>query len=135
MSHALLADLLVGLHLLFVAFVVLGGLLVLRWPRAAWIHLPAAVWGALIEFTGGICPLTPLEQALRSRAGQAGYRGGFVEHYLLPILYPAGLSRDVQLVLGGLVIVVNLTVYALALRRRRSSPPRSAPTAASRRAG
>jgi hypothetical protein len=133
-SPSLLADLVVGLHLLFVAFVVLGGLLVLRWPRAAWIHLPAAVWGALIEFTGGVCPLTPLEQALRRRAGQVGYHGGFVEHYLLPVLYPAGLTRNVQVVLGALVIAANVTVYALALRRRRSSPPRSAPAAASRRA-
>jgi hypothetical protein len=135
LPYTLLADLIVGLHLLFVAFVVLGGLLVLRWPRVAWVHLPAAVWGAVIEFTGGVCPLTPLEQALRRRAGQAGYHGGFVEHYLLPVLYPAGLTRNVQVVLGAVVIAANVTVYALALRRRRSSPPRTAPAAASRRAG
>ena len=127
-----LADLVVGVHVLFVAFVALGGLLVLRWPRVAWLHLPAAVWGALIEFTGGVCPLTPLEQALRRRAGEGGYRGDFVEHYLLPALYPHGLTRRAQLVLGLLVIAANLTIYALVLRRR-STAPRTPPTAAPRR--
>jgi Protein of Unknown function (DUF2784) len=84
------------------------------------LHLPAAVWGALIEFQGWICPLTPLEKSLRAAAGQAGYRGGFIEHYLLPVLYPAGLTGQVQLILGSLVIVVNLIVYWLVLRRRRA---------------
>jgi hypothetical protein len=124
-----LADLVVGVHVLFVAFVALGGLLVLRWPRVAWLHLPAAVWGALIEFTGGVCPLTPLEQSLRRRAGEGGYRGDFVEHYLLPALYPDGLTRRAQLALGLLVIAANLTIYALVLRRR-STAPRTPPAAA-----
>ncbi len=121
MLYRLLADLVVVLHALFVAFVVAGGLLVLRRPRLALLHLPAAVWGALIEFSGWICPLTPLEKSLRAAAGQVGYRGGFIEHYLVPVLYPAGLTRGVQLVLGALVIAVNLGVYATLLWRRRPS--------------
>ena len=121
MLYRVLADLVVVLHALFVAFVVAGGLLVLRWPRLALLHLPAAVWGALIEFSGWICPLTPLEKSLRASAGQVGYEGGFIEHYLLPVLYPAGLTRGVQLVLGTLVIAVNLAVYATLLWRRKPS--------------
>ena len=119
-----LADLLVLLHLVFVAFVGLGGLLVLRWPRLAWAHLPAVVWGAGIELTGGICPLTPLEHELRRKAGEAAYRGDFVSHYLLPVLYPAGLTRGAQLGLAVLVVGVNLVMYAVVLRRRRSTAPR-----------
>lgn len=119
MAYRILADLVVGLHALFVAFVVVGGLLALRWPRVAVLHLPAAVWGALIEFQGWICPLTPLEKWLRSLAGEAGYQGGFVEHYLLPVLYPPGLTRSVQLLLGSLVIAVNVVVYGFLLYRSR----------------
>jgi hypothetical protein len=122
MAYRILADLVVGLHALFVVFVILGGLLALRWPWVAAAHLPAAVWGALIELNGWVCPLTPLEKSLRAAAGQAGYQGGFIEHYLLPVLYPAGLTRGVQLVLGSLVIAVNLVVYALLLRRRTIAP-------------
>ena len=107
-----LADLLVLAHLLFVAFVMAGGALLIRWPRLIWLHLPAAIWGAYIELAGGICPLTPLENQLRMQAGQDGYSGGFVDHYLLPILYPANLTLPVQQVLGGLVILVNLAIYA-----------------------
>lgn len=107
-----LADLLVVVHLLFVVFVMAGGFLLLRWPRLAWLHLPAALWGAWIEFSGGICPLTPLENRLRVLSGEDGYHGGFVEHYLLPILYPAQLTHAVQLWLGGAVVAVNLGVYA-----------------------
>jgi Protein of Unknown function (DUF2784) len=118
MMYRILADLVVGVHALFVAFVVIGGLLALRWPWVAALHLPAAVWGALIEFQGWICPLTPLENSLRAAAGEAGYRGGFIEHYLLPALYPAGLTGGVQLVLGSAVIAVNLVVYGLVLARR-----------------
>jgi hypothetical protein len=83
------------------------------------VHLPTAVWGALIEFQGWICPLTPLENSLRAAAGEAGYQGGFIEHYLLPVLYPAGLTRGVQLALGSVVIAVNLAVYGLLLARWR----------------
>jgi Protein of Unknown function (DUF2784) len=114
-----LADLILALHLVFVLFVVLGGLLVLRWPRAAWLHVPAAIWGVLIEFTGWICPLTPLENSLRTRGGEAGYNGGFIEHYIQPLLYPAGLTRSTQVVLGSLVLVLNLTAYGIALSRTR----------------
>ena len=112
------ADLVLVVHLAFVLFVVLGGLFVLRWPRAAWLHLPAVLWGAGIEFVGGICPLTPLEIHLRRLGGEAGYAGGFVEHYILPVLYPEALTREIQYVLGGLVVGLNLAIYAIALRRR-----------------
>jgi hypothetical protein len=115
---ALLADLVVVLHLTFVLFVVLGGLLVLRWPRVAYFHIPAAIWGAVIELAGWLCPLTPLENWLRRQAGSIGYAGGFVDHYILPILYPNALSRDIQLLLGFLVIAVNLTIYGYVFRRK-----------------
>jgi hypothetical protein len=95
-TYRLLADLVVVVHLGFVAFVVAGGLLVLRWPRLAWAHLPCAVWGALIEFAGWVCPLTPLENDLRRLGGEAGYEGGFVERYLTSVLYPHGLTRTHQ---------------------------------------
>jgi nitrate reductase gamma subunit len=120
MAYRILADLVVGVHVLFVVFVVAGGLLALRWPWAAAVHLPAAVWGTLIEFRGWICPLTPLENSLRASAGQAGYQGGFIDHYLMPVLYPAGLTQSVQLVLGSLVIAVNVVVYGLLVLRRRA---------------
>lgn len=129
MAYRILADLVVGVHALFVVFVVAGGLLVLRWPWVAAVHLPAAVWGALIELRGWICPLTPLENSLRASAGQAGYAGGFIEHYLLPVLYPAGLTGRIQLVLGALVIAVNAVVYAMLLRRWRSGTAASATSA------
>jgi len=115
-----LADLVLALHLVFVLFVVLGGLLVVRWPRAAWLHIPAAIWGVLIEFTGWICPLTPLENSLRTRGGAAGYNGGFCEHYIQPLLYPAGLTRSTQVVLGSLVLALNLTAYGIMVSRMRS---------------
>jgi hypothetical protein len=120
---AFLADLVLGVHFIFVLFVVLGGLLVLRWPRVAYLHIPTAIYGAAIEFGGWICPLTPLEKSLRARAGGAGYEGGFIEHYILPILYPSALTRDIQLALGVLVLAVNLLIYGYALRRRRTPHP------------
>jgi hypothetical protein len=118
MIFGLLADFLVAVHFAFLLFVVLGGLLVARWPRATWLHLPAAAWGAFIELSGGICPLTPWEQSLRRRAGQAGYTGGFIEHYLIPVLYPSGLTPTIQLGLGAAVIAINVAVYRWAWRRR-----------------
>jgi len=114
----ILADLVVGLHFVFVVFVVAGGLLVLRWPKVAFVHLPAAVWGAAIEFAGWVCPLTPLENSLRRQAGESGYSTGFLEHYLLPVLYPSALTRDTQLLLGAAVIGINLAIYVYVLRRR-----------------
>lgn len=113
MIYRLLADCLVLVHLAFIVFVVAGGFLVLWRPSCRWIHLPAAVWGALIEFTGWICPLTPWEQALRLKAGLVGYTGGFIEHYILPVLYPQGLTPGVQIALGFLVIGVNVAIYAV----------------------
>lgn len=104
-------------HLLFVVFAVAGGFLVFRWPRWAWLHLPAAVWAALVELAGMYCPLTPLENRLRQQAGAAGYEDGFVSHYILPVLYPAGLTSDIQVVLGIGVVALNGAVYLLAWRR------------------
>ena len=118
LPYRLLADALVLLHAAFVLFVVLGGLLVWRWPRVAWLHIPAVCWGAGIEFLGGICPLTPLENEWRRLAGEQGYTGGFVDHYVTGLLYPDGLSRTFQVVIGLFVLAVNLAVYALVLRRR-----------------
>ncbi len=119
MTYRLLADAVLLFHLAFILWVVLGGLLVLRWPRAAWFHIPLAAWGAWVEFSGWICPLTPLELHLRALGGQAGYEGGFIEHYLFPLLYPVGLTRVHQWVLGGIVLLVNGLVYGWALTRRR----------------
>ena len=107
------------LHLAFVAFAVAGGLLALRWRWVPLLHLPALAWAAYVEFTGRICPLTPLENALRAAGGAAGYEGGFVEHYLLPVLYPAQLTRSLQWGLGTGLVVFNLTVYAAVLWRAR----------------
>jgi hypothetical protein len=118
--YGMLANVVLVLHLAFVLFVVLGGLLVLRRPPIAWLHLPAAAWGAAIEFAGGICPLIPLENRLRALAGEQGYGSGFVEHYLLAWLYPEGLTRDVQIALGAGVLAVNAGLYAWLLARRRS---------------
>lgn len=118
MTAAVLADLVVLLHLAFILFVMLGGLLVLRRRRLMWLHLPVAAWGAAIEFVGWICPLTPLENRLRAAAGEAGYSGGFIEHYLIPLIYPAGLTRELQWLLGALVLLVNAAVYWRVLRGR-----------------
>lgn len=114
-----LADLVVVLHLLFVAFALFGGLLARRWPRAAWLHLPAAAWAVLMEYAGWPCPLTPLEQWLRRQAGEAGYAGGFVEHYLLPLLYPPELPPPTRWLLGSVVLAVNAAVYGCGWRRGR----------------
>ncbi|MEP7151716.1 MAG: DUF2784 domain-containing protein [Nitrospira sp.] len=111
MWYRLGADLVLLLHLTFVLFVMAGGLLVLKRPRLAWVHLPAVAWGAVVEFTGWICPLTPLENALRTLAGASIYDAGFIQHYLLPLLYPADLTRGSQLILGMIVIGVNVALY------------------------
>jgi Protein of Unknown function (DUF2784) len=118
MAFRILADATVVLHLVFVLFVVLGGVLVARWPQVAWVHLPAAGWGAWVEFASWVCPLTPLENWLRRQGGGPAYTATFIEHYLVPILYPSSLSRELQWGLGGLVLVVNAVVYLLVLRRR-----------------
>jgi hypothetical protein len=111
MIYRILADTVLVLHLAFVLFAVGGGLLVLYRRSVAWLHVPAAAWAALISLAGWICPLTPLENALRRMGGEAGYAGGFVEHYLLSVLYPDGLTRGVQVALGVGVLVLNLVVY------------------------
>ena len=117
MGYRLAADALVLAHGAFILFVVFGGLLALRWRWMALLHAPAAVWGVLVEAAGWMCPLTPLEVSLRIAAGEAGYSGGFVAHYLLPAIYPAGLTRGIQFALAALVLTINLAVYAAVLRR------------------
>ena len=119
MLYRLLADLVLVVHLLFIAFVVAGGFAAIRWPRLAWAHVPWFVWGALIEFAGWICPLTPLEVRLRIASGQAGYSGGFIERYLLPVIYPGALNREIQIWLGMSVLALNAVAYAWLLRRLR----------------
>lgn len=118
-----LADVLLVVHLLFILFVVFGGVLALRWPRAAWLHLPLAAWGAYTALAGVICPLTPWENALRRAAGAEGYAGGFIEHYLMPVVYPPEMSRPVHIGLGAAALLWNLAVYAWVIRRRRRRKP------------
>lgn len=125
MMFRLLANATVALHLTFVLFVVGGGLLVIRWPRLAWAHIPAAVWGAWVEFSGWVCPLTPMENWLRQQAGQAVYTASFVDRYVLPVLYPPALSRETQWLLGAFVLVVNVGVYLPVLRRYASGRRRA----------
>lgn len=114
-----LAFFLVITHLVFVAFALVGGVAVLRWPRLAWIHLPAVAWGAWVQFAHRICPLTPLENWLRVRAGEAAYSSGFIEHYVAPVLYPSRMGSGLQVLLGGLLIAVNVCAYAVVWRRHR----------------
>jgi hypothetical protein len=116
---ALAADAVVALHAGFILFALLGAALLVRWPRLVWLHLPALAWGSWIELSGGICPLTPLENDLRAAAGQQGYAGGFIDHYLTPIIYPAGLTRATQLVFAGLLIGINALLYLRFWRARR----------------
>lgn len=120
MLFRVLANAVVLAHAAFIVFVVLGGFIALRWRWVAWLHVPAAVWGSLIEFAGWVCPLTPLENFFRARAGEAGYAGGFMEHYVLHLIYPNGLTRPVQWTLGGVALLVNVTVYTVYVIRRRN---------------
>lgn len=122
MPYRLLADLIVIVHFAFMLFVVTGGVLALRWPKVAWVHVPAATWAALIEFFGWVCPLTPFEIALRHRGGEAAYTGGFIAHYLMSVLYPEGLTRAIQVALGVLVLTLNGVVYAVWVARARRQP-------------
>jgi hypothetical protein len=114
------ADAVLVVHLAFVLFVVFGALLVLRWPKLALVHVPAAIWGALVELNGWICPLTPLEVTLREAAGGTGYRGDFLQHYIVALLYPEELTRTMQLGLGGLVVLINAAIYVVIARRARA---------------
>jgi hypothetical protein len=117
--YRLLADLIVLVHFFFILFVIFGGVLVLRNPRFAALHVPIALWGALIEFTSWPCPLTPLELALRKRGGEAGYAGGFIDHYIMSIIYPPGLTRGMQISLGIAVLAINALVYWKVIARLR----------------
>ena len=121
MLSRIAADLVLAVHLGFIVFVILGGLLLLRFPKIMYLHIPAAVWGAFVEISGRICPLTTWENDLRQRAGESGYAESFVEHYLVPIIYPAGLTRDVQLTLAGIVVFANIVIYAWLLYRWNKS--------------
>ena len=123
-TAALTADIIVLLHFSFILFVSTGGLLVLRWPRLAWLHLPCVAWGVLIEVSGGICPLTPLELRYRHAAGDPGYSGDFIDRYLLPVIYPSGLTRSLQIGLGLALLLFNLIVYVTVWRRQRKAPAR-----------
>lgn len=120
MIFRLLADAVLVLHLGFILFVVLGGFLVLRRPRLAWLHVPVFLWGAAIEFGGWICPLTPLEKWLRELGGEGAYAGGFVEHYVTALIYPEGLTRNIQLLIGAGVLTINAAVYLRLWQRRRA---------------
>ncbi|MGB1036803.1 MAG: DUF2784 domain-containing protein [Candidatus Puniceispirillales bacterium] len=117
MFYHVAAEVIVVIHFLFICFVVAGGFLVLRWRWLAWIHLPVVAWGALVELMSWVCPLTPLENWLRRAAGGQGYEGGYIEHYLLPIIYPAGLTHEIQIMLGLFVIAINLIIYSFVIRR------------------
>ncbi len=120
MTFRVLADLTVVVHFGFVLFVVFGGLLVVRWRRLAWLHVPAVCWGAWTEFAGVVCPLTPLENWLRAQGGESAYTSTFIEHYIVPVLYPSSLTRGVQMILGAIVIVLNAAAYTMILRRART---------------
>lgn len=116
MTYQLAAAAVALTHLAFIVFVLLGGLLLLKWPKLAWIHLPAAVWGVLIEFFGWWCPLTKWENYFLREAGRAGYDGGFVAHYLMPLIYPAGLTRGTEIAIGLLVLIINVSIYVKVFR-------------------
>lgn len=123
MFSQITADMVVLFHLAFIVFVTAGGVLLFRWPGLVWLHGPCVVWAVTVQLTGWICPLTPLETALRRAAGGGGYDGGFVDHYVIPLIYPPGLTRDTQYLLGAIVVSVNLAIYAalfIIKRRRRS---------------
>ena len=122
-SYQFAADVVLVVHLIFIAFVVFGGVAVFKFPMAAWVHIPAAAWGVYVELSGRVCPLTTLEVELRLAGGGSAYTESFIEHYLEPVIYPAGLSREVQFWLGAAVVLINAGIYAyfyyLRLRRRR----------------
>lgn len=121
MLYRLAADAVLLLHLAFILFALLGALLALRWRWMPVIHLPAAAWGFFVEFTGRVCPLTDWENHFRLLAGQAGYAESFIEHYLLAVIYPDGLTREIQFVLAGIVVIVNVVLYGWLLFRQRGS--------------
>lgn len=117
--YDILAKAIVLVHFLFIVFVIFGGLLVIRWPCLAFVHLPASIWGAAVEIFGWICPLTPLENHLRQLAGESNYTGDFIARYLIPVIYPENLTATLQQIFGGFVIAVNIIFYTIAIRKRR----------------
>lgn len=119
--YNLLADVIVLAHFLFIAFVICGGLLVIRWPRVAFVHLPAAIWGAVVEIFGWVCPLTPLENNFRLLSGNRSYSGDFIARYLIPLIYPGNLTTTIQQLFGGMVITVNMIIYTIAVRKHKKS--------------
>jgi hypothetical protein len=123
MHYRFAADAIVSLHFAFILWAVFGALTLLWRRMFAWIHVPALLWAAYVEFSGRICPLTPLENHFRQLAGDAGYGGGFIEHYIVGVIYPQGLTRNVQLVLGALLIAMNVALYLIAFLRRAPSAP------------
>lgn len=119
--YTLLADTIVIIHFLFIIFVVIGGFLVIRRPKIAFVHLPAAMWGVAVEFFGWICPLTPLENHFRFLDGKGSYDGDFIEKYLLPLIYPENLTPSIQQILGMMVVIINVIVYIIAIRKSRKT--------------
>ncbi|MCK4841882.1 MAG: DUF2784 domain-containing protein [Methylococcales bacterium] len=112
------ADLIVLIHFAFILFVIFGGILVMKWRKCIWLHLPAVVWGVLLELFGGFCPLTTLENVLRHHSDSEPYSSGFIEHYIIPLIYPTGLTREIQIILGITVIIINLLIYTLIFKKR-----------------
>lgn len=123
MIYGMLANAVVVVHAAFVIFAVFGGFLILRWRRLAWLHVPAVLWAALVETAGWICPLTPLENLLRRHAGEITYQPDFIEHYIMPILYPQALTRELQMALGLAVLFINVSIYAWVWLRPKKAPP------------
>lgn len=121
MIFKVIADSLVVLHFIFIAFVVFGGLLALKWKKVPILHIPCVLWGMLVEFNGWICPLTPLENQFRELAGEVGYTGGFISYYLMPLIYPTSLTREIQILLGIVVLAINLCVYGFVIRKKEKS--------------
>jgi len=119
MEYRFAADLTLALHFIFIVFVLFGGLLCLHRKRWIWLHLPSMLWGVWVEWSGWICPLTPLENHFRQRASGQGYRGGFVEHYLIPLIYPEQLTVSLQWLLGSLILAVNIVIYCFVLQRAK----------------
>ncbi len=122
MLYQIAAELVLILHLGFIGFVIAGGVAVRWWPRIAWLHAPLFVWGSVVNLAGWVCPLTPLENQLRRLAGESGYPGSFIEQYVAPVVYPAGMTSDLALAAGVSLLVWNVAVYAWAFRVRASRP-------------
>ena len=121
MIYQYAADALVLIHLLFILFVIFGGILVFKWHWLAWLHIPAALWGSVVVTAGWICPLTPFENQLRQSAGNEGYSGTFIEHYVIPVIYPSGLNREIFIAMGIGMFLVNLAIYFILIRRKKKS--------------